>query len=107
MASSNSYDMYGRRRAGQTSNPVDAPMPYQIKCETSTDSGTGEKTVIRYTRFSGDDLNKIGLWRETTKFDSQGNITDFKHEFAVDFWSNVTLNTVTWVPINDCWDYSA
>lgn len=105
MSSSTYYDLYGRKRSGQTQNPVDAPMPYQIKCVTETEASTGYKTVTRYTRFSGDNLYKIGLWRETTVFDDHGNITDFKHEFAMDLWANVELDTVRWVPINECWDY--
>ena len=105
MASSLFYDLYGRLRGGQTSNPVDAPMPYQIKSVTTTDASTGYKTVTRYTRFSGDNEHKVGLWREITVFDDQGTITDFTHEFSVDFWANVTDDTVRWVPINECWDF--
>lgn len=100
-------DFYGRSRGGQDfTSPADIPMPYEISSTSETDAGSGNKTVVRYTRFSGG-TGKVAMWRETTIFAAQTNdILSFKHEFAIAKWADKDSdNTIAWVPINDCWDY--
>ncbi|MBQ5341567.1 MAG: hypothetical protein J6W57_06160 [Oscillospiraceae bacterium] len=106
MNSSYYCDYYGRTRSGNdVTSPVDIPMPYQVACTSSTESGTSNKIVVRYTRFQGVD-KKVAQWRETTIFDATTNdILSYTHEFAWDFWANREDDTVVWVPINECWDY--
>jgi len=107
MSNSSYYcDYYGRTRGGQdNTSPVDIPMPYQVACTSSTESGTGNKIVVRYTRFQGGG-NKVALWRETTVFDATTNdIVSYTHEFAWNYWDSRTSDSVVWVPINECWDY--
>lgn len=106
MSSSYYTDFYGRTRGGQdNTSPVDIPMPYMVASTSETDSSTGNKTVTRYTCFQGGG-NKVALWREITVFaGSTNDIISYKHEFAMDKWANRELETVNWVPINECWDY--
>ena len=106
MSSSYYLDYYGRTRGGQdATSPVDIPMPYQVACISSTESGTGNKIVVRYTCFQGGTA-KVALWRETTVFDATTNdIISYTHEFAWDLWVNRESDAVRWVPINECWDY--
>lgn len=107
MSNSSYYcDYYGRPRGGQdNTSPVDIPMPYQVACTSSTESGTGNKIVVRHTRFQGGG-NKVALWRETTVFDITTNdIVSYTHEFAYNYWDSRTSDSVVWVPINECWDY--
>ena len=105
MSTSTYYDFYGRRRSGQTQTPVDAPMPYQIASTSSTDGVSGNKTVTRYTRFKAGD-GKVAMWREITVFDATTNdILSYTHEFTVAPWADRESNSLTWVPINECWDF--
>ena len=98
-------DFYGRTRGGQdNTSPVDIPMPYQVESDSETDSGTGNKTVYRYTRFQGGG-DRVAIWLETTIFDAQGNVLSYTHEFAIAKWADRKSATVVWVPINECWDY--
>ena len=105
MSASTYYDFYGRRRSGQTQNPVDAPMPYQIASVSSTETSTGNKTVTRYTRFKAGN-GKVAMWREITIFAGTSNdIISYTHEFTVDYWEDRESDLLNWVPINECWDF--
>lgn len=105
MSSSTYYDFYGRKRSGQTQNPVDAPMPYQISSTSETEVSTGNKTVTRYTRFQAGD-GKVAMWREITVFAGTSNdIISYTHEFTIGLWALRDSDTLNWVPINECWDF--
>lgn len=88
-------DYYGRRRAAQNGNPLDAPMRYETEI---TSSGN---TEIIYTRFENNGDKPCAIWKETVTKDNDGNTTAYKHEYAFEPWANRT--TATYVPINDCW----
>ena len=90
-------DFYGRLRAAQNGNPMDAPMVYEIDAETT------DETTIRYIRFESSD-EPIAIWKETEIKDADGNLSYFKREFAMAKWEDRAKNTTTYVPINKCWE---
>lgn len=94
-------DYYGRQRTAQNGNSLDAPMVYQIDAETS------DGTTTRYIRFykgGPDDDRPVMVWKEVEQVDADGNVISFTRETAMVVWEDRKANTMTYVPINECWD---
>lgn len=74
-------DLFGRHRAAQNGNPIDAPVPYQV--DISSTEASGVTTTIQYIRFFN--TTPCGIQRKTivTQADDSSLIT---LEFAYADW---------------------
>lgn len=89
-------DFYGRLRAAQNGNILDAPQVYET---ISTINGT---TETKYSRYYNTGDTPCAVHKETIVKDQSGNIIQYKHEISMTTWD--TRETALYVPINECWN---
>lgn len=89
-------DLYGRHRAAQNGNILDAPQVYESV------STIKDMTETKYSRYYNTGSAPCAVHKETIVRDQDDHVVRYVHEIAITPWD--TRETALYVPINECWN---